>query len=187
MRHHIVLYGIGLDAHSLFLCSRKLREQVRDHQLFSGEVFTCTSGFSSPVTDIFEDICEIYGPKVVVLLYRHDGVTSLGGLRSFVLALTQLCSSLDDTKLAVCFPIPNQATLDHIERSRDQAYLLVDLEHDTLGELQVIELHSALRQRPDFLLQIPGVTRFNPHSITPNGCSRIAASMFQQLVDIVQR
>jgi hypothetical protein len=186
MSYHLVMYGLGLDSESMMTCSQKLRNLVSNHRCFSGQVVTFRSDFSTSAARVYRDITEVNGPKIAIVLYRHDGINDVGRLQSFLLHLTDLCSQEENTILCVCFPIPNQATFDHFEQCERQALALVDLEQHTGGELNVLELFNALRQYPNFTLQIPGVTSFNPHRITSNGCQRIALSLFLQLARIVQ-
>ena len=163
--------------------SGKLRELVVRHPTFTGQVCLLLSPASITVGRLYQSICQVLGPKIVVVLYRHN-VGTLGELRSFLLGLTNLCAQADNTILCVCFPIPSQHSVGHFESSQEQVLALVDLQQQTLGYLRVIELFHALRQPPLFNLQIPGVTRWSPHSITPMGCSRIAFSLFSQLLEI---
>jgi hypothetical protein len=75
----------------------------------------------------------------------------------------------------------------HDEQCNLQAFVLVDLEQQTQGELKVVDLFKQFPPLPPLKTDLSEETSFNPHRITEHGCERIAMSLFLQLAQIVKK
>jgi len=186
MRYRVVLYGIGLDLESLHGCCEQLqlRTQLCNYPYFSGPVRIFCSDALTSASKVYQDVETVPGPKVVIVLYRHDNFKDVESLRTFLLALTCLSCHSDDTILGVCEPIPNPAKINHFEQCEWQNLALYELEVQTKKDLRLFQLSKALREPPEYKLLIPGATSFNPHRISPDCYERIAASLFCYLCEI---
>ena len=186
---HVVIYSFGLGT----LSTVRLSETVKacsfsyEYDFLSGSSFSFVDGSfedSSPER-VFSNVCKLRGSKVVVLIYRQELGMSDEGLLTFLRRLTQLFTPATNTKLCVCFPIPNPARPRGSEDARSQALRLLALAEQSRGRLKVLELYSAAKS--DSAVTIPGISCQTPHQITQGGCRQLAALVLQEIANKLTR
>lgn len=105
----IFIYTFGFGFPTTARLCKFFKERSSRIPLFSGQVFhypdhLLTSTTPQRVRDLIERVA---GPKLVIFLYRHDCVGSAENLVDFFSLLYRCFSEESQTKLSICFPLPN--------------------------------------------------------------------------------
>jgi hypothetical protein len=185
---HVVLYSFGLGTLSTVRLSETIKACSFSYQyrIFSGASFSFADGCLKDASpeQVYRNVCSIAGSKIVVLLYLQDGTESDERMPAFLGRLAQLFSPASNTKVCICFPIPNQASRKGTNDARNLAIKLVELAQHSRGRLKTLELYPIYHDDP--VIRIPGISYQTPH-ITQGGSYQLASLIVQEIADKLKR